>query len=141
MAMERELLKSARQKPCTLIYPFEKLPPTKGLRGKHIYDAGKCIGCGLCARVCPAFAIVLIGGQGPKCEGLKVYLGRCLFCQQCEEVCPTGAIKLTQEYEMAVLSQDGCVLVFERKPAEKPQEKPPEKPTEKHMEKHTEKKE
>lgn len=123
MAMERELLKNFGRKPCTIIYPFEKPAPPEGLRGKHVYEAEKCIGCGLCARVCPAFAVELIGEMGPRCEGLKVYLGRCLFCQQCEEVCPTGAIKLTEEYELAALSQDGCVLVFERRTPEKKEEK------------------
>ncbi len=116
MAMERELLKNAASKPCTLIYPFEKIPPPEGLRGKHEYDPEKCIGCGLCARVCPSFAIELIGGPGPKCEGLKIDLGKCLFCQQCEEVCPRDALRLTKEYELAVIDKDKAVLVFERTP-------------------------
>ncbi len=94
MAMERELLKNAVSKPCTLIYPFEKREMPKGNRGKHEYDEAKCTGCGMCSRVCPSFAIEL-KGLGPKCEGLRINLGACLFCQQCEESCPTNAIRLT----------------------------------------------
>jgi formate hydrogenlyase subunit 6/NADH:ubiquinone oxidoreductase subunit I len=116
MAMERELLKNAASKPCTLIYPFEKVAPPEGLRGKHAYDGDKCIGCGLCARVCPSFAITLVGGLGPKCEGLRIDLGKCLFCQQCEEVCPTKALEMTTEYELAVIDKEAAVNTYERTP-------------------------
>jgi len=115
MAMERELLKNAASKPCTLIYPFEKREMPKGARGKHAYDEAKCTGCGMCSRVCPSFAIEL-KGLGPKCEGLKINLGACLFCQQCEESCPTGAIWLTPEYELAVIKKADQILEFKRTP-------------------------
>ena len=115
MAMERELLSNALKKPCTIIYPFEKREIPVGSRGKHSYDEAKCTGCGLCSRVCPSFAIEL-KGMGPKCEGLKINLGSCLFCQQCEEVCPTEALKLTTEYELAVINKDDIILDFKRTP-------------------------
>jgi len=117
MAMERELLKNAVSKPCTLVYPFETRPPPEGLRGKHEYDGDKCIGCGLCARVCPSFSITHIGGLGPKCEGLEINLGSCLFCQQCEEVCPTGALKMTEEYELGRPDQGGLHRHLSEDPA------------------------
>lgn len=115
MAMERELLKNAASKPCTLIYPFEKREMPKGTRGRHDYDEAKCTGCGMCSRVCPSFAIEL-KGLGPKCEGLKINLGACLFCQQCEESCPTGAIWLTPAYELAVINKADQILEFKRTP-------------------------
>jgi hydrogenase-4 component H len=113
--MERELLKNAASKPCTLLYPFEKREMPKGCRGRHNYDEAKCTGCGMCSRVCPSFAIEL-KGLGPKCEGLRVNLGACLFCQQCEESCPTGAIWLTTEYELAVINKADAILDFKRTP-------------------------
>ncbi len=119
MAMERELLKNAVSKPCTLAYPFEKREMPKGNRGRHEYDEAKCTGCGMCSRVCPSFAIEL-KGLGPKCEGLKVNLGACLFCQQCEESCPTGAIWLTTAYELAVINKADEILDFKRTPRAPP---------------------
>jgi len=115
MAMERELLKNAVGKPCTLDYPFEKRTMPEGNRGKHDYDEAKCTGCGMCSRVCPSFAIEL-KGLGPKCEGLKINLGACLFCQQCEESCPTGALWLTTAYELAVINKQDSILDFKRTP-------------------------
>jgi formate hydrogenlyase subunit 6/NADH:ubiquinone oxidoreductase subunit I len=117
--MERELLKNAASKPCTLAYPFEKREMPKGSRGRHDYDEAKCTGCGMCSRVCPSFAIEL-KGLGPKCEGLKVNLGACLFCQQCEESCPTGAIWLTTAYELAVINKADEILDFKRTPRAPP---------------------
>jgi len=119
MAMEKELLKSAFSKPATIAYPFEKRPVKKGHRGKHSYDELKCTGCGMCSRVCPAFAIEM-KGLGPKCEGIKVNLNACLFCQQCEDYCPTGAIKLTEDYELAVINKADGTLDFKRAPKAPP---------------------
>ena len=57
MAMQRELLKHWNKKMATVPYPFEKVAPPEGLRGKHEYEQEKCIGCGLCTEVCAFSAI------------------------------------------------------------------------------------
>ena len=115
MAMERELLKNAFSKPATVPYPFQKRVIPSGGRGKHAYDEQKCTGCGICSRICPAFAIEM-KGLGPKCEGIKVNLNACIFCQQCEDNCPTGALVLTGEYELAVINKSDGTLDFKRAP-------------------------
>ena len=119
MAMERELLKNAFSKPATIPYPFQKRVIPIGGRGKHAYDEQKCTGCGMCARICPAFAIEM-KGLGPKCEGIKVNLNACIFCQQCEDNCPTGALILTSEYELAVINKSDGTIDFKRTPRAPP---------------------
>ena len=51
----------------------------------------RCIGCGLCARVCPPRSLVMKprrgGGERPRFR-----LGSCIRCYCCQEHCPCGAI-------------------------------------------------
>ena len=51
-----------------------------------------CIGCGVCAGICPDNAI----RRRPK-GGFEVELDYCKGCGLCAEECPRGAIVMTRE--------------------------------------------
>lgn len=116
--MERELLKSARSKQATVLYPFTKegLNVPEGLRGKWVYKhPDLCTGCKICERVCPAEAIEMIEcrpedvqtktGFRPIC-----HFDRCILCGQCVESCPRNVLELSDEFEMAYLSREDMVI-------------------------------
>ena len=48
---------------------------------------GKCIGCGMCQRVCPVDCI-----SGEKKEKRRIDYNRCTHCGRCVSVCPVDAI-------------------------------------------------
>src|SRR3989304_4191242 len=41
------------RKPVTHLYPYQKVELPEAYRGQHNIDWFKCIGCELCAKVCP----------------------------------------------------------------------------------------
>ncbi len=84
------------------INPPIDAPPD--FRGRIEYDAEKCIGCGLCIRVCPTKAIEW--READKKEGkvrrkVKIYLSRCCFCSQCVDICPVDALEMSDEFLLA----------------------------------------
>ncbi len=102
----------------------EKLPRPERLHGRHVlnrYEDGmeKCIGCELCAGVCPANCIYVRGkdnpAEDPKSPGERYgyvyeinYL-RCIHCDMCVEACPTEAITESKLFEFSFTNRSDAI--------------------------------
>lgn len=98
---------SVFKKPATVLYPFEKTQVFEGFRGKLKFDQGKCIGCKLCMRDCPALAIEITKvSETEKIFKATVRLDRCIYCGQCTDSCPKDALEMTKDFELAHFSRE-----------------------------------
>ena len=102
----------------------EKAPKPERLHGRHVlnrYEDGmeKCIGCELCAGVCPAKCIYVRGADNdpdaPTSPGERFgfvyeinYL-RCIHCDLCVEACPTEAITETKLFEFSFTNRQDAI--------------------------------
>jgi len=102
----------------------EKSPKPERLHGRHVlnrYEDGmeKCIGCELCAGVCPAQCIYVRGADNapdnPVSPGERYgyvyeinYL-RCIHCDLCVEACPTEAITESKLFEFSFTNRNDAI--------------------------------
>lgn len=97
-----EGIKNFFKKPLTSKYPKESINVPNNYRGKINFDTEKCIGCGLCTRVCAPGAIrkdTVKMDDGQEIT-LTFDLGSCTFCGLCSDYCVKKAITLSNEWEM-----------------------------------------
>ncbi|CAE09622.1 NADH-quinone oxidoreductase subunit NuoI [Wolinella succinogenes] len=95
----------------TTQYPKEKLPLSPRYRAIHellrLLESGneRCIGCGLCEKICISNCIRMETSYGEdgrkKVHEYTINFGRCIFCGFCAEVCPELAIVHGGRYENA----------------------------------------
>ncbi|MEM9034186.1 MAG: NADH-quinone oxidoreductase subunit NuoI [Actinomycetota bacterium] len=108
----------------TTNYPYEKRAKPPRFHGRHVlnrYEDGmeKCIGCELCAGVCPARCIYVRGAdndpEDPTSPGERFgyvyeinYL-RCIHCDLCVEACPTEAITESKVFEFSFTNRQDAI--------------------------------
>jgi NADH-quinone oxidoreductase subunit I len=132
MSMIRGLfivLKYSFKRPVTLRYPEEKRQLPTRFRGRHYltkWEDGleRCVGCELCAIVCPSQAIYVkpaenepgdVHSHGERyASDFQINMLRCIYCGYCEEACPTGAIILSNEYELSAHTREELIFTKEK---------------------------
>lgn len=95
----------------TFFYPQEKLELNNRYRGVHkllrVLESGneRCIGCGLCSKICISNCINMETSIDEKerkeVKEYSINLGRCVYCGMCADVCPELAIVHGGDYEFA----------------------------------------
>lgn len=95
----QQLLKIER---ITIRYPEEYRDFSNcEFRGIIINDRDRCVGCGLCVKICPSRAVDMRFTIGSKTYPGIDY-ARCIFCGLCIDACPTGALKALPIHDVAV---------------------------------------
>lgn len=102
----------------TLKYPMQKMELNARYRGIHKLlkfvesENERCIGCGLCEKICVSNCISMKTSLGEdsrkKVASYSINLSRCVYCGFCADVCPELAIVCGQEYEVA----SGSRIIF-----------------------------
>ena len=102
----------------------EKIDKPERLHGRHVlnrYEDGmeKCIGCELCAAVCPAKCIHVRGADndpdnqtspGERFGWIyEINYLRCIHCDLCVEACPTEAITETKLFEFSFTNRKDAI--------------------------------
>jgi NADH-quinone oxidoreductase subunit I len=110
--------------PVTRQYPEEKRPKQPRMHGRHVlnrYEDGmeKCIGCELCAGVCPADCIHVRGLDNPPDDPVspgerygyvyEINFLRCIHCDLCVEACPTQAITESKLMEFSFTNRNDAI--------------------------------
>ena len=123
------VLKYAFRKPVTIRYPEERRVLPKRSRGRHYLTKWKdgkerCVGCELCAIVCPSQAIYVKPAandpEAPHSHGeryasdFQINMLRCIYCGYCEEACPTGAIILSNEFELSGYTRESLIFTKDK---------------------------
>lgn len=98
------MLRTTIHRPITILYPYEAMWVPENYRGRPALDFNKCVGCGMCQRMCPCDAIILVDApddEGKIVKRPQMNIGRCSFCGYCAEYCPVDAMTVTPIVELA----------------------------------------
>ena len=107
----------------TVKYPYKTVRPAERYRGRLLLGKIEdCIGCGICAWICPTRAISLVNVGERRLPSFD--LGRCCMCGLCVEKCPR-TLTFTRAYELSSYDRHDFVYPPERlslPPVELPRE-------------------
>jgi NADH-quinone oxidoreductase subunit I len=120
----RVTLKQMFQERVTNEYPKQKRAKAERTHGRHLlnrYEDGmeKCIGCELCAGVCPARCIYVRGADNDPADPVspgerygfiyEINYLRCIHCDLCVEACPTEAITESKLFEFSFTDRNDAI--------------------------------
>ncbi len=124
--MDDNYFSEIQDKLITLRYPAEKIKVPDVGRYKLELELDDCIGCDLCARICPVNCITIdkvrtkddLGktrNGKPKrfyFKNFEIDLAQCCYCGLCTTVCPTDCLIMTPEYDYSTKNRNDLLLKY-----------------------------
>ena len=89
----KEAISQLFSKPSCAMYPAVPSEAAPNYRGRIVYHADKCIGCGMCSQACP--------WNMPRVDTETGVSTKCISCGRCAEQCPNGAIQFIDWQDIA----------------------------------------
>lgn len=108
----KEAISQLFSKSSCAMYPAVPSEAAPNYRGRIVYHADRCIGCGMCERVCSGNAItrtVEKTDEGDKIT-MTFNLGSCTFCATCADFCSRNSIEFTRDYHMVATKEEDLLV-------------------------------
>ena len=112
----KKALSNLFKKPSTVRFPEVEVFAKPAYRGRIVYDAEKCVNCGMCIKVCSPGAITrtVEEVEGGEKITYDINLTSCTFCGTCQDFCGTKAISLSEDYHMVAEDPKDLIVTGSR---------------------------